>query len=197
MVALRMTRKKLREALYTPPDFDVAVDYLIEMSETDSHAADRVIGILGVVLLEDAIEVAISRKLVPEIYAEYRHRIFDGGQNGPLSTFDARILLAYALGIYGQRTFRALNEVKLVRNAFAHSAQPLHFGHSLLGNLLLDAPEITLQPWETTKNFRALYEVEIKTPRQRFILQIIMLATCIQIEVHTNDGKRYKRRPLP
>ena len=76
----------------------------------------------------------IKEKLSPKLDADDLDALFGISANGPISTLGARILIAHALGIFGNQTPKDLKNITEVRNAFAHSPKPLDF----------DAPE--LQP---------------------------------------------------
>jgi DNA-binding MltR family transcriptional regulator len=68
--------------------------------------------------------------------------LFDG--NGPLSTFSAKIALAYALGLIGPTCRRELNLIRELRNAFAHSLKRLDFAVSEVGAICeqLQVPDL-------------------------------------------------------
>lgn len=70
--------------------------------------------------LGDAIETKFV-KLSPKIYSD----IFKN--YGPLSSFSARIDIAYALGFYGKKTRKRLHSARRVRNDFAHASDPIDF----------------------------------------------------------------------
>jgi hypothetical protein len=52
--------------------------------------------------------------------------IFDN-EGAPLWSFHAKIVMGYALGIYGEVTREDLCRIKLIRNAFAHSPRAITF----------------------------------------------------------------------
>jgi hypothetical protein len=191
----QMKRTKLRAALHESREFRDAVDYLVAASSIAGHGTDRLVAILGATLLEDALEFAISRKMNPEVYSAHRSSIFDG-ESGCLNTFHSRILMGHALGVYGKKTFDALNDIKLIRNAFAHSPQPLHFEHNLLKEFKREIEGIELHEWEMTQTFAEFCTIKDMSDCQNFVRQVVSLATCIQLEVRVDGGQMYKRRAL-
>lgn len=80
--------------------------------------------IITAVQIDDALETALLRKMT--ILEDEVDEVFVG-DSGPLSTFSAKIKMAYALGIIGRDTRRDLVIVKNIRNAFAHARRPVRF----------------------------------------------------------------------
>lgn len=54
-----------------------------------------------------------------------RDRLFSS--YGPLGSFSAKITLSHALGLFGQRTRHDLDNLKAIRNAFAHTNLDIDF----------------------------------------------------------------------
>src|SRR5688572_12782355 len=61
-----------------------------------------------------------------ELSSRHKDRLFSG--YGPLSTFSAKIDVAFAFNLFGEETFNDLRAIKDIRNAFAHSVEVVHFG---------------------------------------------------------------------
>jgi len=74
------------------------------------------------------LKQAITTKFV-RIGNDYLESIFSDGGNGPLSTFSAKIKLAYALGIVSAETRLQIERVREVRNHFAHHKDKVSFKH--------------------------------------------------------------------
>jgi hypothetical protein len=53
--------------------------------------------------------------------------MFGQSRNAPLSTFSAKINVAFALGIFGKETKKQLDRVRNVRNHFAHLKDKVTF----------------------------------------------------------------------
>jgi DNA-binding MltR family transcriptional regulator len=80
---------------------------------------------VGVVLtaaqvLTNELENCIVARM-PSINTRLRKSIFTG--YGPLSTFSARIDVAFSLGIFEEAVFKRLHAVRALRNSLAHSPQ--------------------------------------------------------------------------
>lgn len=86
---------------------------------------DRAIAIIVAAVLEQSLEKALLEKLIPLSEEDERDLFYQ--DNAPISSLDAKIRLAFALGIIGQRTKSDLIVYKHVRNCFAHSRLPLTF----------------------------------------------------------------------
>lgn len=86
--------------------------------------SDRGAAILAACHFEEWLRERIMSKFV-DLNREMERKIFDG--NGPLSTFAAKIDIAYALQLYDERTRTDLHTIRRIRNIFAHSSVPLEF----------------------------------------------------------------------
>ena len=86
--------------------------------EEFSKESDRASVILAAALLDQAIETLLKAKLVPN--PTQSDSLFDGG-NAPISTFSAKIDLAYRIGVIPGHIARELHLVRRIRNAFAHN----------------------------------------------------------------------------
>jgi DNA-binding MltR family transcriptional regulator len=109
--------KKFLKALPTREDIDKA---LAEITTDGPRGAI----IIGATLLEDALRVVIRRHMI-SLKKEEADQLFTG--TAPLATFSAKIRLAYALGLIGPKTRGDLDNVRELRNAFAHGKMVLRF----------------------------------------------------------------------
>jgi DNA-binding MltR family transcriptional regulator len=86
---------------------------------------------MAVAGLERSLERAIRSRLRRMKRADYQ-ALFEG--SGPLSTMSGKILMGYALGLYGPQTRHDLEIFNEIRNAFAHAAHNLTFKNRHLTN---------------------------------------------------------------
>lgn len=101
----------------TPPNKIAAV------AEELKEQTDRGAAIIAVALLDELLAKAIvGRLLVPN---RTKKALF--GAYKPLSTFSAKIDLAFALGLIHENAHRDLTLMREIRNEFAHSIDPVHF----------------------------------------------------------------------
>lgn len=92
-----------------------AFDEFVEQFKVES---DRAAVILVAAKIDDSLFHLISSFLVPN--TTKKDELLDPDENGPLSSFSARISLCYRLGIIDAEFARALHLVRKIRNDFAH-----------------------------------------------------------------------------
>jgi hypothetical protein len=113
--------KALRE--YTQRYLSVAD---VEEMQTEFYGeSDRAVVILQALMVEVTLEDAIRKLLRPDLKKEMRREVF--GFDGPAGSFAHKILIAFALGVFGSETYRDLGLVRNLRNQFAHSRKALRF----------------------------------------------------------------------
>jgi len=96
--------------------YDDAVVRLATVTEEFKGATDRATAIVAGAFLDDALGSLLQSFMV--IDAGSDDALF--ANNGPLSTFSAKILLAFRLGIISARERSDLEVVRKIRNRFAH-----------------------------------------------------------------------------
>jgi hypothetical protein len=149
---------------------------LLELFKELQSTSDRVAVISATAFLDDSLGVALRARFVP-LGNGWADKIFSGS-GGPLSTLSSKIVIGYALGLYGPITRKDLDTIRNVRNSFAHTALPLDFS---------DAEIIEKCDKLTTPERRALDPVfsgfgksfDISSARGRFIYTTRSLATVL------------------
>ena len=92
---------------------------------------DRGVAIIGAAYLEERLEESLRAAFTDRIEhvkidgSKVSGRLFKG--TGPLVSFSAKIDALFALGLVGERSFHDLHLVREIRNAFAHTSDPLSF----------------------------------------------------------------------
>lgn len=116
-----MASKKSLSSLLSrhDPDDDEYDDAVREMHE----GSDRVAGILGCALVENALQAAVEASLVdvfsvPALFAD---------QNAPFNSFKQRILAGRAMGLFTAPAANDMDIIRDVRNQFAHALLSLSF----------------------------------------------------------------------
>lgn len=95
---------------------------------------DRVVGILFPVLIDRRLETAIKsrwRDLTPH-RAVFKELFRDGG---PLGSFQPRIHVGYAIGLYDEAMHADIKRIAKIRNAFAHDPGVNSFADQPVGDL--------------------------------------------------------------
>lgn len=181
MVAVSSAKKRLRDMAAEIPD-DTTVIHILQLLEPEQNAfADHSIALIGASVVDKALEVAIRSRLKPLNDTEAK-RIFSYGSQGPLADISARIKMAYAMGIFGPKTRRDLDHIRLVRNAFAHSLTLIRF----------DSPEVAdicnrLQTPETVTILASV--ADPKTARGRYIEATVALSHRLKSAIGVSDAQ--------
>jgi hypothetical protein len=112
-------RKAFDDFVAKSPDFSHSAG----MEEEHYLGSDRTAVILQASNLERLLELLLQAKMRRPLARDVQERIFEG--NGPLSTFSNKILIGYALELYGPVFKHDLEIIKDLRNGFAHVRLPL------------------------------------------------------------------------
>lgn len=103
------------------PDTRAFYEILID-TITDRNARAATLTVVS--LLEGALQKFLITKLtIPE--KEGPSDLF--GSGAPLRDFSSKIKMGFALGLYGPQTKADLDAIREVRNAFAHTMEPIDF----------------------------------------------------------------------
>jgi hypothetical protein len=93
-----------------------------EISEEILNGSDRSVAIILASEVERFLEAAILARFT---YVEDEKKLIC--DDGPLATFSRKIQLGYAMGLYNSELRDDLNQIRNVRNDFAHSQLPICF----------------------------------------------------------------------
>jgi DNA-binding MltR family transcriptional regulator len=104
------------------PDLDKATSSLGDAINALRRQGHGSIVMQATAILEYDLERCLVRKFRP-LNSELKKRLFDA--YGPLSTFAAKIDLAFALDIMAEAAHKELHKMRKIRNAFAHSKKGL------------------------------------------------------------------------
>jgi len=126
--------------------------------------SDRGTAIVACAVLEELSEMVLLARFI-ELSRERKEAIFDK-IGAPLSTFSAKIELAYALGIIRNEARLGLHLMRDVRNKFAHRIDPLKF----------DDPEITRMI--DSRGSQAVKSMKGNT-REKYLAMFSALATIL------------------
>ena len=101
-------------------------EFLGSIFRVDDHTQfSRVI--VRTTFIEKILEMLLEGRM-SDISKKLREDIFEG-KNAPLGTLSAKIDISCALGLITPAQRSALNNIRKVRNAFAHAETMIHFGH--------------------------------------------------------------------
>jgi hypothetical protein len=123
---------ELRRRIRVVPD---AIEIVSKIHDLEAQTytgidptATRAIILVSAGLLEYSVAVAIKSYFqIPDDDQTLHQKLFDGDREreGIIGNFYARNVIAHALGIYGENTFKDINLVRVIRNACAHAKSDL------------------------------------------------------------------------
>jgi hypothetical protein len=108
-----------------PPDEEVE-KLVTSLADMNARAA----ALIMASILDNLLETAISSCFVKLSSAKF-NALFREKQS-PLGSFSNKIISAYALGVYDDTTRSQLDSIRSIRNAFAHTMQPIDFDHPVV-----------------------------------------------------------------
>jgi DNA-binding MltR family transcriptional regulator len=157
---------------------------------------DRARIILATAILDQHLQTALLSHF-PIIDTDSKNEMSElfEGDAAPLSSFSSRIRIAYALGIFGRRTKRDLERIKLIRNACAHSRLPVHFNDPAIAD---ECAKLNALEHFRKKKLSPTGSIP-RTAEQQFFAVIFHYFMCFVVE--ENEGElptplRYRLSPL-
>lgn len=133
------------------------------------------IAILGASLVEHGLETEL-RNCFPRSDDETWRLLTD--DRGPLGTFSQKITAAYGLGIIDDVIRDALNTIRQIRNAFAHTKRLIDFNNELITRELEKA---TLPPEERSKLYKNLSSVRAAPHGPKSAYEMLCLIVCMEL----------------
>jgi DNA-binding MltR family transcriptional regulator len=106
--------------------------YIISDAADPEEQDDRTSAMISGALLDMFLERAIKSKF-RQLDEEEDSGIFRN--NGPLASMSSRIRLARALGLISNEIREELDNIREIRNAFAHSVVPIKFDNPAVTNV--------------------------------------------------------------
>jgi len=164
---------KRLKALAAEIPSDATVRHILQTLEPEENAfADHSIALIGASVVDKGLEVAIRARLTPTEDDPEVKSIFSYDHSGPLAELSARIKMAYVMKIFGPKTKKELDHIRIVRNAFAHSVNILRFEDREVSDIcnLLHAPTMTAVLGQTALG---------DSPRARYINATVYLVVRI------------------
>jgi hypothetical protein len=109
--------------------------------------------ILGAALVEHELEGLLRHRLARQSDADWEGLV---GENGPLSTFNHKIIMGRALRLYDKNVEANLDIIRGIRNAFAHAKHLINFDHSSIVDALksIKIPKTDKRGHREAKSFR-------------------------------------------
>lgn len=121
-------------------------------------------------IVENSLTALLKNSLRQEMNRNQRKRLFD--ERGPLGTFSAKIITAYAFELIGPATFNDLDIIRIVRNEFAHSRKHFGFDSSELADVCahLQTPDFpgAFMEFSSLERATAQLNANLKDARTRY-----------------------------
>jgi hypothetical protein len=86
----------------------------------------RAAAIMAAAFVEDALRWSMESYLVAGLSDDDLRELFES-EGAPLASFHDKIIVGYAIGMYGPAAKADLLAVKRIRNAFAHAPRSIDF----------------------------------------------------------------------
>jgi hypothetical protein len=147
------------------PEYDALIKAFPMMS-------DQAVALACGALIDRGLERAIKARL-RKLPVKYENELFAG--RGPLVSNWAKIRFGLALGVYGIETYKELDRLREIRNAFAHAVHPVRFHTRRIAvecrALRLSEKYVRLfvGVWEGS------FDIDSQKPRDRFIRSSLRL----------------------
>jgi hypothetical protein len=160
----KKNKKNIRDLSHqmpSPGEFSRMID---GVDSWDGRAAALVL----TALLDSFLEWSLRFTFVPLEPDEFNSLFRESP--GHISSFASKIALAHALGIFNRLERKAADNVRHVRNAFAHATSDISFESSAIADFCTAMdPSVLIEGGE--------YQAETNTPRERFTITCLLLCT--------------------
>jgi hypothetical protein len=126
------------------------------LKEVESQS-DRGAAIVAASVIEELTKLIILDRLI-ELSAERKEALFDR-MNAPLSSFSAKIELAFALGVIANELRLTLHLIRDIRNKFAHRIESLTFDHPDIATMIATraSPSVQAMQKSVREKFMAIF----------------------------------------
>jgi hypothetical protein len=149
-----------------------------EFQKAYQEESDRSVAILASSYLEKYLEDYIARKLVDDKAVA---KLFEGF--GPLSTFNAKIEFAFAIGLLPRHVYTDLRTIRRVRNLFAHEPESSNF-------LTEPIRKLCATLWRVPRSDGS--QRKEQKPRNQFLFSVFLAIFHMDTE-----GRRVSRLTIP
>ena len=155
---------------------------LIEIVNHLFYQTDRAAAVVAGCILDDLLKSMLTAFFLQDINLD--EKMFKG--MAPLSTFSAKINIAYCTGLINKKQYNNLMLVKKIRDLFAHSVEDLTF----------DTPKIRDRCIQL-KNFNKKPQDKYNSPKEQFKVTVTLLsAVCLAKSKEINHLEIYKYKTI-
>jgi len=126
-----------------------------EITEQLKEKNDRSLAIASASMVEERLRWLIETKFIDGLSQTKKDRIFTG--LGPLSSFTAKIEVAYALGLLKPEMREQLQIISKIRNKFAHNFRRIRFTDQEIASLCETLRKFDKEGYQRRAELRELY----------------------------------------
>lgn len=174
----------IRDISRQAPEDQEIHELMRAFSKADAHPI--VTAILGHALLEHELESMLRPKFRSSDNATWARLT---GDNGPLATFNQKVIAAHGFGLIDDAMRKNLNIVGAIRNAFAHSKKLITFNEATVTQKLRTIRLPEKHRGKLGKSLKRLLKEDMPS-QARFVILCLELSTHLFI----SDTKRERAR---
>lgn len=149
--------------------------------------SDRAAAVLGAAFADDLLRALLAARFVDE--GEHVQALTR--PNGPVSSFSARISLAFAIGLLSDDDAADFNTLRKIRNNFAHRLHGISFATDSVADRSRQF-RCVARIFAAKPDVRARYPAD---PRKLFDLAVAYL--CRKLQRRVGRAERIQYEPLP
>lgn len=141
------------------------------------NQTDRGAALIATSLVDASLTNALCSRMAN---FSYFHEVMFLSEGAPLATLSAKIKVARAIGVIGDRPMAHLDAIRRIRNQFAHSILKIDFTH----------PAIAAEIEKLLPDNNPSWKAHFSTQRRRYIGTVIALSEALQrrAEEHLNTS---------
>lgn len=123
----------IREILADSESIKKASSVFSEIKKEFATGSDRGMTIISASMLDNLLKDLLEQYLIQNQKVDERKRLF--ANNGPLSTYSNKMLMAHSLGLISDFEKKLLNNIRSVRNRFAHELEEISFADASISGI--------------------------------------------------------------
>lgn len=123
----------IREILADSESIKKASSVFSELKKEFATGSDRGMTIISASMLDNLLKDLLEHFLIQNQKLDERKRLYSN--NGPLSSFSNKMLMAHSLGLISEFEKKLLNNIRSVRNRFAHELAEVSFADASISGI--------------------------------------------------------------
>ncbi|EIS4461272.1 hypothetical protein [Enterobacter asburiae] len=125
--------KDIRELFADKESIEQSSAVFSELKKEFASGSDRGMTIVSASMLDNLLKGLLEQFMIQNQKPDDRKRLFSN--NGPLSSFSNKMLMAHSLGLISDFEKKLLNNIRSVRNRFAHELAEVSFNDSSISSI--------------------------------------------------------------